>query len=154
MQGSYGSHRDTLRFFYIDPPHHSSFVVILIRMSQMQWTYLDDRGGRYNVGLYHGSATGHLMIHCNGRIVVIDFNVFTNKKYSFLINDELCDLHVENNDGAFAYGLEINKDANTPANMRRKKRDRSDWIQSLLCAALLFSAIGLCVFFVLGKGYF
>ena len=121
---------------------------------QMQWVYLDDCGGRHKVGLYHGSQSGHVMVHCNGRVIVIDFNVFNTKKYSFLINDELCDLHLERTDNRFAYGLEINKKANTPANARRRMRARSGWIKSLLYAAIMFGVIGMSVLFMLGKGYF
>ena len=120
----------------------------------MHWTYLDDRGGRHRVGLYHGSQSGHVMVLCNGRVIVIDFNVLDTKKYSFLINDELCDLHLERQNGRFAYGLEINKQADTPANQRRRRRDRSHLIQSLLIAAVMFAVIGTSVFFMLGKGYF
>ena len=120
----------------------------------MHWTYLDDYGGRYKVGLYHGKQSGHVMVLCNGRVIVIDFNVFESKKYSFLINDELCDLHLERVDNRFSYGLEIDRKADTPANARRRKRNRTDWIQSLVCAAIMFAIIGISVFFVLGKGYF
>ena len=94
------------------------------------------------------------MVLCNGRVIVIDFNVLDTKKYSFLINDELCDLHLERQNGRFAYGLEINKQADTPANQRRRRRDRSHLIQSLLIAAVMFAVIGTSVFFMLGKGYF
>ena len=58
-------------------------------MSQMSWTYIADDGARYDVGLFHGDSTGHLLVYCNARIVVIDFSVLASKNYSFFINDEL-----------------------------------------------------------------
>ena len=121
----------------------------------MKWTYLDDYGRRYNVGLYHGSETGHLLIHCNGRVVVIDFNVLSTKKYSFLINDELCDVHVEQKDGRFAYGLEIDRKANTPGNRRRRKQERSNIVKGVLMVAAFLLVVAASAFFMLmGKGYF
>jgi hypothetical protein len=124
-------------------------------MSQMKWTYLDDYGGRYNVGLYHGNKTGHLLIYCDGRVVVIDFNVFKTKKYSFLINDDLCDLHVEQTDGKFAYGFEVNHDVDTPANRRRRKHERQGIFHGILFFLGFILIIGVSVFLLLnGKGYF
>jgi tRNA A-37 threonylcarbamoyl transferase component Bud32 len=52
-------------------------------MSQFTWTYIRDNGALHRVGLFHGDETGHLMIYCNTRIVVIDFGVTTSKNYSF-----------------------------------------------------------------------
>ncbi len=121
----------------------------------MKWTYLDDFGGRYHVGLYHGNRTGHLLIYCNGRVVVIDFNVLKTKKYSFLISDDLCDLHVEQSEGRFAYGLEINHEVDTPANRRRRKHERKGMFQGILVIAGMFIIIGVSVFLLLGgNGYF
>ena len=57
-------------------------------MSQFTWTYIGDNGALHRVGLFHGDETGHLMIYCNTRIVVIDFGVTTSKNYSFFINDD------------------------------------------------------------------
>ncbi len=98
----------------------------------MTWTYVDDYGASHNVGLFHGINTGHLMIYCNTRIMFIDFNVTDEKKYSFFINDELCDIQVEKSDGKFAYGFEIDQKTHTPRNVNRKKQERKDLINSLI----------------------
>ena len=74
-------------------------------MSQFTWTYIDDDDTLHRVGLFHGDHTGHLMIYCNTRIVVIDFGVTSSKNYSFFINDELCDIAIEEKDGKFLYGF-------------------------------------------------
>lgn len=116
----------------------------------MQWTYIDDYGRRYRVGLYHGDRSGHLMVYCNSRVLVIDFNVLTDKKYSFLINDDLLDLHVERQNNKFAYAFEVDKKANTPGNRRRRKLSKRHLVQSLLFAAALILALAVVAFFMLG----
>ena len=118
-------------------------------MSQMQWTYIDDFGRRYRVGLYHG-RTGHLLIYCNARILVIDFNVLSSKKYTFFINHELCDVLVERNDNRFAYGFEIDRKTRTPWNDRRRAWERTNLYRSLLFTALALGAIVAMAFFILG----
>jgi len=124
-------------------------------MSQMQWTYVDDYGQRHKVGLYHGNRTGHLMVYCNQKVIVIDFHVLSDKKYSFLINDELCDLQVERKNDRFAYSLEIDGKANTPGNRRRRARNRKDLIQALTVMAILLLIIALATFLMLnGNKYF
>ena len=107
----------------------------------MRWTYVDDYGRHHNVGLFHGMRTGHLMIYCNTKVLFIDFNVVDSKTYSFFINDELLDVQVENNDGRFAYGLEIDQKTNTPRNIRRRKLNRSDLLKSLLVMSLVIGMI-------------
>lgn len=94
-------------------------------MAQMGWVYLDDRGGRHRVGLYHGDQSGHLVIHCNLRVVQIDFSVKDTKKYSFFIEDELCEINVvKEKDGSFGYEFIVNKTVDTPRNRIRRIEER------------------------------
>jgi hypothetical protein len=104
----------------------------------MQWTVLDDSGHRHKVGLYHGNKSGHLMVYCNMRVLLIDFNVLNTKKYSFFINDELCDLHIQRTNGRFAYGLEIDRKTNTPKNLKLKEIERANTTKAV---AILFGVI-------------
>ena len=106
-------------------------------MSQMQWTYVDDYLRKYRVGLYHGDRSGHLMIHCNAKVVVIDFHVKDSRKYTFYINDELMDVHIERQKNRYAYSLEIDEHTKTPRNIRRLKRERIGQITAALCAVAL-----------------
>ncbi len=92
-------------------------------MAQMNWVFLDDFGGRHRVGLYHGDRTGHVMVHCNMRVVQIDFSVKDSKMYSFFIEDELCELILEKKDGVFGYEFRVNKKADTPRNRVRRVKD-------------------------------
>jgi hypothetical protein len=117
-------------------------------MSQMRWTYVDDSRRKHHVGLYHGDRSGHLLIHCNARIVVIDFHVRDTRKYTFYINDELFDVHVERKNGKFGYSFEIDEHTKTPRNIKRWRRDRADVIQTLLWAAGLFIIIALSIYFL------
>ena len=64
-------------------------------MAQMNWIYLDDRGGRHSIGLYHGDRSGHMLIHCNRKIIQIDFSVKETKTYSFFVEDEFCEMIVD-----------------------------------------------------------
>ncbi len=117
-------------------------------MSQMTWTYIADDGSRYKVGLFHGDNTGHLLVYCNARIVVIDFNVQSSRNYSFFINDELCDLAVEEKEGKFLYGFKVDQVTNTPRNIIRRKLMRAEVKQSLWIGVIFFLIIILVAFFV------
>jgi hypothetical protein len=91
-------------------------------MAQMNWVYLDPGGRRHQVGLYHGDKTRHLLIHCDRRIMQVDFSVKESTMYSFFIEDELCEIYLEKDKyGAFGYEFKINKKADTPLNQRRKQ---------------------------------
>src|SRR6187399_3245828 len=118
-------------------------------MSQFTWTYIGDNGALHRVGLFHGDHTGHLMIYCNTRIVVIDFGVTTSKNYSFFINDELCDIAIEEKEGKFSYGFKVDEITDTPLNRQRRKLIRSQVKQTLLLGLIFILFIVLVVFLLL-----
>lgn len=118
-------------------------------MSQFTWTYIGDNGALHRVGLFHGDNTGHLMIYCNTRIVVIDFGVTTSKNYSFFINDELCDIAVEEKEGKFSYGFKVDEVTDTPRNRGRRKMLRTEHQQTFLIILTFLLILSLIVFFVL-----
>ncbi len=112
-------------------------------MNQLNWTYLADNGTRHNVGMMHGPQSGHLLVHCNSKIVLIDFSILEGKSYSFFIEEELCELFIEKKDGQFTYRFETNAKVNTPLNQARKKQDRLHLFQSLaFMGAVLLLVIG------------
>lgn len=115
-------------------------------MAQFNWLYLGDNGRQYNVGLFHGDRTGHLMVLCNSRIVLIDFSVKQSKDYSFFIDDELFELSVEGKPGQYAYNCSINEDADTPRNRIRKKQKKLDFRKTVA----LITIFALIVIGVLG----
>ncbi|MBL7827132.1 MAG: hypothetical protein JNJ57_10905 [Saprospiraceae bacterium] len=96
-------------------------------MAQINWIFLDDNGGRHRVGLYHGDRSGHLMIHCNMRVVQIDFSVHDSKTYSFFIEDEFIEIIVEKmKTGGFGYEFKINKTVDTPKNRVRRIENKQN----------------------------
>ncbi|MDX1912158.1 MAG: hypothetical protein SFV22_11755 [Saprospiraceae bacterium] len=107
-------------------------------MAQINWVFLDDFGGRHRVGLYHGDRTGHVMIHCNMRVVQIDFSVKDSKMYSFFIEDELCEVILDKKDGVFGYEFRVNKKVDTPRNrVRRVQEGKTRKSMALLAGGLL-----------------
>lgn len=118
-------------------------------MSQFTWTYIDDNGYRHRVGLFHGDHTGHLLIYCNTRIVVIDFSVTSSKNYSFFINDELCDIAIEEQDGKFSYGFKVDEITDTPRNRGRRKMIQLQHRQTLFIALAFLVVLTLIVFLFL-----
>lgn len=95
-------------------------------MAQIGWVYLDNRGGQHRIGLYHGDQSGHLVIHCNLRVVQIDFSVQESKTYSFFIDDEFCEISVQRGSDGFSYDFQVNKTVDTPRNRERKKEGRQN----------------------------
>jgi len=118
-------------------------------MSQFTWTYIADDGAQHRVGLFHGDNTGHLMIYCNTRIVVIDFCVTASKNYSFFINDELCDIAVEESEGKFSYGFKVDEITDTPRNRGRKKMIRTEHRQMFYFTLSFVVLLGVFLFLVL-----
>ncbi|MCO6490129.1 MAG: hypothetical protein J5I98_17080 [Phaeodactylibacter sp.] len=110
-------------------------------MAQFNWTYVSDTGRKFNVGIYHGAKTGHLVVYCNLRVVLIDFNVLETRTYPLFLDDELCELTIERRDNEFRYGFDINRKADTPRNRHRKKVEKKHWRQTLL----FFGAMGVIV---------
>ena len=96
-------------------------------MAQLSWVLLDSHGGQNRVGLYHGDNTGHLVIHCNLRVVQIDFSVKESRTYSFFVEDEFCEVSLQREpDGRFSYQFIVNKTVDTPRNRDRKAGERRD----------------------------
>ena len=118
-------------------------------MGQLTWTYVDDDGFSHKVGLYHGDESGHLMVYCNTRIVVIDFGVQTSKNYTFFIDEELCDISVEEKEGTFSYSFTIDQNTDTPRNRGRRKMLKSQLKQSLLLGVAFIAMISIVVFLVM-----
>lgn len=115
-------------------------------MSQMTWTYIADDGTRHKVGLFHGDDTGHLLIYCNAAIMVIDFAVQSSRNYSFFINDELCDIEVEEHEGKFSYGFKVDQITDTPRNRVRRRLIRKEVKQSLIFGAIFILVMLLVVY--------
>ena len=80
----------------------------------------------------HGAKSGHLLVYCDAKILLIDFNILGDKTYSFFIDEQLCEIVIELIKGQFYYSFEINKKADTPRNNLRRKIERRHLLQGLM----------------------
>ena len=110
-------------------------------MSQLAWTYVDDYGDKYNVGIVHVAPNGHIVVQCNNKIMIIDFNVLKNKTYSFFLGPELCELNVKREKENFSYGLTINDQADTPLNKLRRRYKKRDLFWTTVIFSLFVSSV-------------
>lgn len=115
-------------------------------MAQLGWVYLDPQGGQHRIGLYHGDKTGHLLIHCNMRVIQFDFSVKESRNYSFFIEDELCELSILKEHGSYSYAFTTDRKVDTPLNRLRKANDRQNLKKVLWVAAGLLGLIACGVF--------
>lgn len=91
-------------------------------MPRFKWIYLEGDGVKHHVELFHGRMKGHVLISCNGSILITDFDVRQSKTYTFFINEELCKIHMNRKGLKFTYSFEIDKKADTPLNQLRRER--------------------------------
>ena len=112
-------------------------------MNRFNWTYVADKGVKHHVGLMHGAESGHLLVYCDAKIILIDFEILEDKMYSFFIDEQLCEISIEKIKGQFYYSFEVNKTADTPRNNLRKKIERRHMIQGfvMIGAILLLTFI-------------
>lgn len=101
-------------------------------MNRFNWTYVADPGIKHHVGLMHGAESGHLLVYCDSKILLIDFKVLQDKTYTFFIDEQLCEISIELKNGQFFYGFEINKEADTPRNRLRKKIETRHFKHNLI----------------------
>lgn len=95
-------------------------------MAQHNWAYSSTSGKQYAVGLYHGTESGHLMVYCDLRVILIEFSILQDYTYSFFIEDDLLDLKIKRRGEGFQYGFEVNKEADTPKNQARKVQAKQE----------------------------
>jgi len=118
-------------------------------MSQLFWTLLDDTGQQYEVGLYHGDRSKHVLIHINRKPVVIDFNIRKDKTYSFYVGEELCEMNVIKNQNTYQYSFVTNHKINTPLNNARKRQARKYFLISMiLFLVILILVLGLSYWYM------
>ncbi len=108
-------------------------------MAQTQWTYHGPSGRSYQIGLYHGDDSGHVIIYCNNNILTIDFDVRENKSYSFYLERDLCELSLSQEGEGFEYDFQIaqSKEVENPS----PDMEPLDYIYIWLVAILLMGII-------------
>lgn len=118
-------------------------------MAQMNWTFLDYQHDKYEIGLYHGDQSGHVLLYCNEKVVTIDFNVLETKTYTFYIGEELAELTIEREEKRFSYALKQNTESLTPLNLARQQQDRRYVIYTIIFFLTLVVVIALVSYFLL-----
>jgi hypothetical protein len=117
-------------------------------MAHTTWIYADGSGINHTIGLYHGSHDGHVAIYCDKKIIQIDFSVKKSAIYSFFIEDEFCEIHInQQKSGAFYYEFKVNTTVKTPKNIERKRLQKREHKQlAIVGVTLLCFVIGLLSF--------
>jgi hypothetical protein len=113
-------------------------------MAQQNWHLMGGWGRKYIVGLYHGTDSGHLVVHLNNQVLLVDFNVLDHKMYSFFIDQELYELTISPEGPDFSYELKVNTEADTPRNLERKANDRFElrqYLISILVTVVIFASL-------------
>lgn len=110
-------------------------------MAQMAWKYVSSEGKTYYVGLFHSEADGHLVIYCGSNILQVDFNVLQANTYSFLIDDDLCEVVIEPAKKGFSYQFFANREKEAERKEKRKLLDRKYLVQTLLFGAFFIVII-------------
>lgn len=118
-------------------------------MSQFVWTFVGPENKKYDVGLYHGNKSKHVLVYCNQSPIIIDFSVNETKSYHFYIGEEFCELIIEKQkDNTFTYGLEIDEYTPTPLNIRRRAFIKRYWVWATAMAIGFFLAVGIITYLV------
>jgi hypothetical protein len=88
---------------------------------QHSWNITGHRGNHFTLNLFHGDTTQHVILHCNSRIVQIDFEVRESRTYTLFLDQELCEVSIDHTGGDhYDYSCRINHEAETPLNKYRK----------------------------------
>lgn len=114
----------------IDSWNNIDELLILVKIdavNQRFWNYLDSSGRKNTLGLAHSPKSGHLMVYYNQEILIVDFEIFHDKEYSFFVDEEFCHLHIFNNNGTFDYNIDIDHQIETPLNLAKKAEEKAEW---------------------------
>lgn len=95
-------------------------------MAESFWRFTNDLGQPYLIGLFHGDKDRHLVVHCNSKVVLVDFDVQDSKEYSFFIEEDLCEVKLDRQEDGFKYSCSINFDVDTPKNRWRKSKIQTE----------------------------
>ena len=121
-------------------------------MPQYAWNITGLQGTNYKLGLFHGDKTQHVVLHCNDKVVQIDFEVRESKTYSVFLDQELCEVTIDHTGGNhYDYSCRINHEAQTPLNKLRKSHRASQNRVEKTRLVLASCVVLLVVFFLIGS---
>lgn len=80
-------------------------------MAQKSWNITDTQGNLYQIGMYHGDKSQHLLVYINANPILIEFNINKDYSFSFMIGAMLYDLIIIKQKGTeqFSYDLRLNQ---------------------------------------------
>jgi hypothetical protein len=110
-------------------------------MAQVFWRYRAMSGDSYDICLYHGEPSGHVVIYCGTEIIHIDFSVFEDHTYSFLAGDDLLELEVKYRDATPSYSLTRAADNNFVPNHTSPDRINTHTLISLIIAVVVLITV-------------
>ncbi len=101
-------------------------------MKQHNWKYQDQKGKNHFIGLMHGVDSGNLIVHCNSKVIVIDFQILFDKTYSFMLNEDLCTISIKKEeDNTYKYHLEVENPNKVKAvNGKPKEKPKASFLRS------------------------
>ncbi|MEL6141007.1 MAG: hypothetical protein AAFU67_05265 [Bacteroidota bacterium] len=96
-------------------------------MAQFSWKVRANRGHKYEVGLFHGDDTKHVLLYCDNKVMHIDFAVEESKTYKLLLDEELCEVAINRlDDGKYDYDCRLDDEAETPLNVARREAEAEE----------------------------
>ncbi len=116
-------------------------------MSQSLWTYYDPSYGTQTVGVYHGDDSGNLVIYCNNKVVMVDFEVKKSKSYSFYINKCLIELKLKKQKKDKSFDHDFNRSMTSDViQMKRKSSPIKVFFSCILFLLGIVSLINMLIF--------
>lgn len=107
-------------------------------LAQFQWRVLGSLGTYFHIGVYHGADSGHLVVHCNSKVLLVDFGVKEPRQYPFFLDDELYELHIVQDGSGYRYNLVHNREVDSPINRKKQAERKYDrWLMKAGVAALV-----------------
>lgn len=99
----------------------------------------------------HGQESGHVLVHINSKITIIDFNVLEPKTFSFYINKELLQIIIDKEGKEFKYELKIDEKAHQEVNEYYKKQSNKYKIQTIAFIAGFILVICFAIYWFSGN---
>ena len=119
-------------------------------MNQQVWTFYDQRGIHHSFGIYHGELSGHFIAYLDDKILIIDFGILADKRYSFFFERELLHFDIIKKSHGFEYSLIVDKKSDTEFN-RELKKEKKEELHIILLILLIIIAVFLTFYFRLQK---
>jgi hypothetical protein len=123
------------------------------KMAQIFWNIPNESGPDYEVGLYHGEKSGHVIVYSGTAILRIAFSVTASASYSFLLGDSLYLIKLTFDAEEWKYFLEsVENGLQIPqSNLTRKEQPfPSDAIKITLIIFIVVLLLAGYFYFVIG----